>query len=270
MSFAYMPLYTGDYIRDTTDLSPREHGAYLMMLMWCWQRAKPMPNDMQRICRIVNARDEEDEKAVLHVLSEFFVLGDDGCYHNNRLEEEIKRSNTLSTRGKAGASARWGKVNGHEKKCLSDAKPMQDGCLSDAKPMAPSPSPSPSTNSKSSTKSGSPKKASAGPDVTRPDEWNFKEPPKPGLEAEYVLACFNKVTDSRYRAVDSTLRLIRARLTEHTVPAMKKMIVYMTDKWEGDEKMSDYIRPQTFFAAANCQSYIEQARKAYGDQQCVS
>jgi hypothetical protein len=30
MSFAYLPLYTGDYIRDTRHLTPLRHGIYLL------------------------------------------------------------------------------------------------------------------------------------------------------------------------------------------------------------------------------------------------
>lgn len=142
-----MPLYTGDYLRDTSELSPREHGAYLLMLMWCWQRYKPLPPDIVRIYRIVKAKDEADEAAVRYVLGEFFKLDDDG-YHNKRIEDELHRSNGLSERGKAGARARWGKpkVNGH------DASPMQDGCLPDAKGMDPTPIPIPTTIPKPRTK----------------------------------------------------------------------------------------------------------------------
>lgn len=111
--------------------------------------------------------------------------------------------------------------------------------------------------------SGSAQKAAPKPDVTRPEEWDFKQVPAIGKEPEYILAFFNKVTNSRYRAVDANIRMIRARLTEHPVKSMKYMIVHMLERWRGDEKMEQYIRPQTFFNATNCQSYIELARKHY-------
>ena len=49
MSFSFLALYTGDYLRDTVHLSPREHGVYLLMLMWCWQRQESLPHELDRI-----------------------------------------------------------------------------------------------------------------------------------------------------------------------------------------------------------------------------
>lgn len=135
-----MPLYTGDYLRDTQHLSLREHGCYLMMLMWCWQRAKPMPNDMLRICRIARCKDEIDDAAAKYVLEEFFTLGDDNCYHNKRLENELTRSESYSIRATRAANVCWNNAKPMLNKCLTDAN-------GDAKSMPESCTPSPSPQS---------------------------------------------------------------------------------------------------------------------------
>lgn len=112
MSFAFMPLYTGDYLRDTQHLSMSEHGAYFRLLMFCWDQRGPAPLDERRLCGICNARSGDEIEAMRRVLAEFFVRMEDG-YYNKRIEEEldVARSmyNKAVERGRRSAEARRAK-----------------------------------------------------------------------------------------------------------------------------------------------------------------
>ena len=63
MSFAYLPLFTGDYIRDTQHLSCSEHGIFLKLLMHCWDQKGAAPLDERKLCGIVNARSSDEIEA---------------------------------------------------------------------------------------------------------------------------------------------------------------------------------------------------------------
>lgn len=95
MSFAFMPLYTGDYQRDTRHLSPMKHGIYLCLLMHCWDQKGPCPLDEQECSGIANCRSSDEMEALQYVLAKFFVRMNDGFY-NSRMQLEIEKAHALS------------------------------------------------------------------------------------------------------------------------------------------------------------------------------
>jgi uncharacterized protein YdaU (DUF1376 family) len=142
MSFAYMPLYTGDYLRDTQHLSCSEHGIYLKLLMHCWDQKGPAPLDERKLCGIVNARSGDETEALRRVLPEFFVRMDDGWY-NTRMMRELQRAEAISNNraeaGRLGGIARASKA----------AKQVLSKCQASAKQEPVSPTPTPNqTNTK--------------------------------------------------------------------------------------------------------------------------
>lgn len=110
-----MPIYTGDYLRDTQHLSMSEHGAYFRLLMHCWDQKGPAPLDERKLFGICNARSSDEIEAMRRVLSEFFVRMDDGWY-NKRITEEVARaeakSQTYRENGLKSAAARRSMVRG--------------------------------------------------------------------------------------------------------------------------------------------------------------
>ena len=99
MSFPFLALYTGDYLRDTRHLSCCEHGVYLLMLMHCWDSRGPLPLDDKKIMGICAARSKDEVEAMRRVRDGFFTRMDDG-YYNRRIQREIERSNAISIKRK--------------------------------------------------------------------------------------------------------------------------------------------------------------------------
>lgn len=97
---------------------------------------------------------------------------------------------------------------------------------------------------------------SGKPDVTKPEEWDFKQPPPAELEAEYVLAFLNRVTGSRYQAVEANLKLVRGRLKEVSIAEIKRVIVTKSEEWEDNPEMEQYLRPATLFNATKFAQYV--------------
>ena len=95
MSFAYMPLYTGDYLRDTRHLTPLRHGIYILALMHCWDSKGPMPLDEQELAGICNCRSADEVEALRYVMERYFVRMDDGHY-NKRMADEVLRFELIS------------------------------------------------------------------------------------------------------------------------------------------------------------------------------
>lgn len=108
-----MPLYTGDYLRDTRHLSPLRHGVYLLALMHCWDSQGPMPLDEQECAGICNCRSSDEIEAMRYVIGRYFIKMDDGHY-NKRMADEVARfahlSSKFSEAGRKSAEARRAKA----------------------------------------------------------------------------------------------------------------------------------------------------------------
>lgn len=141
-----MPLFTGDYLRDTAHLSCAENGIYLKLLMYCWDSKGPVPIDERKLCGIVNARSGDEVEALRRVIEEFFVRMDDGWY-NERIQTEVVKSEILGKK-----RSEYGKLGGMirartQLRRAKAASVKQEFSLSQAKAkldlVSPSPSPSP-------------------------------------------------------------------------------------------------------------------------------
>lgn len=216
MSFAYLPLYTGDYLRDTRACSMSEHGAYMLLLIYCWDTREPVPLDEREAAGICNARSGDELEAMRRVLNRYFVRCDDGWY-NQRLQREIERAESIShARSIAGQRGYQARVKQLPSKSLASAS-------------IPNPIPT-------STPTPSPSSGDVSPET-------------PLLaQARALLAFLNDKTGRNFRQTEVNLRLIVARLKEgYSEQDCRSVVARKVREWIHDDMMAKYLRPATLF-----------------------
>lgn len=90
----WLPFYVRDYLADTMHLSRDEHGAYLLLLMACWQRGGKLPDDDRELARITKCVDLEDWKNLCSKMAFFFKISG-GFWRQKRLSREFRKSQRL-------------------------------------------------------------------------------------------------------------------------------------------------------------------------------
>jgi uncharacterized protein YdaU (DUF1376 family) len=105
MSRAWIAFYIGDYLKDTQALSAEQHGAYLLLLMECWQKGCVPLDAAARaaIARVPLPR----WKKISAPIDAFFAA--DGT--NKRATKEITKAETVSLK-RAIAGAAGGRRSG--------------------------------------------------------------------------------------------------------------------------------------------------------------
>ncbi|HYJ44039.1 MAG TPA: YdaU family protein [Xanthobacteraceae bacterium] len=89
----WMPLYIGDYLRDTSRLTTEEHGAYLLLIMDYWVNGPPPDNDRQ-LAAIVKASPHK-WKNLRKILGPFFKIRE-GYWRQKRIDAERAHAGDLT------------------------------------------------------------------------------------------------------------------------------------------------------------------------------
>jgi uncharacterized protein YdaU (DUF1376 family) len=96
-----MPMFWGDYLRDTGHLSPAEHGAYLMLIAHQWTTAKPLADDDARLARIAKMTAREWKSAKANIVP-FFTIRNGEWSQKRVADELIKAKQAFDRRSAAG------------------------------------------------------------------------------------------------------------------------------------------------------------------------
>lgn len=226
----YYRRYVGDYMRDTADLSMTEHGAYNLLIDYCYATERLLPTEYARLYRICFASVAHEQEAVRFVADRFFPVVD-GKRRHKRIEEELGKAlpaiEEMRKAGKKGADRRWGK----------DGVGHRDGDgVGDRVAIHP-----PTSN-------------------LQPPAANLQENVKStvGLkpDAMLVLEFLNEKTGRNYKPRPSNLKLIEARLQQGaSVDDCRAVIAKKCREWTGKPEMDVYLRPKTLFNATNFAQY---------------
>lgn len=105
MSEPYLPLYVGDYLRDTGYLTLEQHGAYCMLLMRLWSAGGALPSDEGKLSRIAGVTVKK-WRPIWADLEAFFEL-EDGQITHKRITFELEKAGALRAK-RAAAGAKGG------------------------------------------------------------------------------------------------------------------------------------------------------------------
>lgn len=137
----WMPLYIGDYLRDTTRLTTMQHGAYLLLIMDYWTNGAPPDDDA--VLASITKTSPEDWAKMRQVLMPKFEISD-GAWHHGRIDAEIEEAQENRRKN----------LERSQKANLAKATKAGSKDASEATyKVTSSPSPSPSNKSSSSKKS---------------------------------------------------------------------------------------------------------------------
>lgn len=100
----FYPFHIGDYISHTTHLTDAEDLAYRRMIDLYYLTEQPFEDS-----GVVARRVKSKLSVVENILHEFFVLEEDGLWHNKRADEEINKFKAMRDGGRRGAAKRWSK-----------------------------------------------------------------------------------------------------------------------------------------------------------------
>jgi uncharacterized protein YdaU (DUF1376 family) len=102
----YYTFNIGNYRRDTSHLSPLEHGVYRQLLDTYYLTEKPLPADLSWLMRMHCIRNQDERDALEHILNDFFELTEHGWHHAGCDKLIAVFKDNLIKKSKA-ANARW-------------------------------------------------------------------------------------------------------------------------------------------------------------------
>lgn len=104
-----MPMYWGDYARDTGHLDATSHGAYLMLIKHYWCTGEPLVDDDDELWRVSCCDSKRDWLRIRPRVVRFFKQ-DDGLLRHDRVDRELAKAMSITGQrrvaGLASAKAR--------------------------------------------------------------------------------------------------------------------------------------------------------------------
>jgi len=224
----------GDYAKKTGRLTMLQHGAYTLLIDSCYDR-EAFPT-LEQALEWTWASTEAEAEAVKFVLNRFFKLNENGEYVQDRILSELIQYHEKADKNKTIAIERETNRRLKSTKRAPDVHeppPNQEPLTKNQEPV---------TSNQQETLTT----LSGKPDVDLPKS---KSENVERLEiARTVIDFLNTKTGRNYRHVPANLEPICARLKEGaTLTELRQVIAKKTREWGTDEKMNQFLRPDTLF-----------------------
>lgn len=107
MANPYLPLFTGDYKRDTDHLTTEEHGAYLLILMALWDQGGRIKSDARYLSRV--ARVSFRRWGNFWPELKAFFYEENGQIGHRRIDRELAKVREISEKRASAASKKQNK-----------------------------------------------------------------------------------------------------------------------------------------------------------------
>lgn len=106
----WMPMFWGDYHRDTGHLNATQHGFYLLLIGHYWSTGKPLPDDDAQLWRIARADSVAHWKKNRPIIAAFFKVAQE-LWRHSRIDRELSdataRAGEAKAKAEKAARARW-------------------------------------------------------------------------------------------------------------------------------------------------------------------
>jgi uncharacterized protein YdaU (DUF1376 family) len=126
MSSPWMPLYVGDYLRDTRRLTTLQHGIYMLLIMDYWSVGS-LPDDDSQLAQIAGLTLKQWQ-CNRNAIASMFQSG----WKHKRIDNELAKASDISIKRKANAEKRWSKCNAN-----AYANDMHRAPVSQPQPQSP-------------------------------------------------------------------------------------------------------------------------------------
>jgi len=174
----YYPHHIGDFLRDTSSMSPRDSYIYLRLIWLYYESEKPLPDDPEVLAYKVGVRGEEELISLL--LRTFFRYDPDLKSHTHqRIDKEIAKYQRKANSARQANQTRWAS----EDDLKSDAK-------SGARQIATKNQEPITTNQEPSTNVVAPKRRRQLPDDFYPDATGLNAAGQKGVDVAVELQKF--------------------------------------------------------------------------------
>lgn len=205
----FMPLYIGDYLRDTTRLTTEAHGAYLLLLMDYWING-PAPDDDLVLSSITKLA-LKDWRKIRPFIAPFFHV-ESGMWMNKRSEAErakaVENVDKKRAAGSAGGTAARGK-SGRKPNSKKIADAINFEIADELQKNTPSPSPSDSSVEEKDT-------SSLHSDVcAEPQAAHAPAAKRPAVPDLFQSPVFISIPTNRFATSGEEVSITEAKVTEY-------------------------------------------------------